>query len=664
MIRFLQTPGKMKKIVLGGLLVIICGAMVITLVPGGILGDAFGFGNPQGNIIAKVGDQEVTVTEVQQTARQMGKQQFPRGFPQQFMPFMMQRAAQQLIIQKAMVSEAHRMGFKVTDAELRDELQHGPFAGALFPGGTFVGEENYQNFVLSNFNMAVPQFEQLLKADLLIRKLRAAIEGGVTVSDQEIAQQYQRENTKVKFEYAVISADDVMKQIHPTEAELKTYFEQRKQQYTNALPEKRQARYVVIDSGKVRQQVQVTPQELQQYYNSHRDQYRVPEQVQVRHILIKTPAPGADGKVDEAAVKAAREKSESILKQVQGGGNFTELAKKYSEDPGSKDNGGSIGWIQRGQTVPEFEQSAFSMNKGQTSGIVRSTFGFHIIHVEDKQQAHVKTLDEVKPQIEPLIAADKAGSRTEALANKVQTEARTAGIEKAAKDNGLELVATGLFTRNDSLPGVGNAPELMSAMFSARDKSTPDSVHIPQGYVVYQVTKVEPARTPTFEEIRARVEQEYKSEKSGQLLQQKTAELSEKARSMHDLKKAAKEVGATVKTSDVVGPNSQVPDLGSLAGGPAQAVFEMKPGDISAPINTGRSGVVASLLEKQEPPAAQLAASKDRLRDELLQRKRNEFLEVFATNLQKRMEKDGKIKINQQELKRITTPSHSSETGY
>jgi peptidyl-prolyl cis-trans isomerase D len=663
MIRFLQTPGKVKKIVLGGLLVVICGAMAITLIPGGILGDAFGFGSPQGNIIAKVGDQEVTVSEVQDTARQMGKQQFPRGFPQQFMPFLMQRAAQQLIVQKAMVAEAHRMGFKVTDAELQSELQHGNFASALFPGGNFVGQDNYENFVQQNFQMGVQQFELLLKSDLLIRKLSAAIEGGVTVSDQELAQQYQHENTKVKFDYAVVTLEDLMKQVHSTDAELKAYFDQHKQQYANAIPEKRQARYIVIDTNRVRQQVQVTAQELQQYYNSHRDQYRVPEQVNVRHILIKTPAPGPDGKVDEAAVKAAREKAESVLKQVQAGGNFADLAKKVSEDPGSKDNGGSIGWIQRGQTVPEFEQSAFSLPKGQTSGIVRSTFGFHIIHVDDKQEAHVKSLDEVKPQIEPQLASDKAASRADALASKVQNEARTAGLDKAAKDNGFEVVDTGLFPRTAALPGVGNAPELMTAIFGARDKGAPESVHIPQGYVIYQVTKVEPARSPSFEEIRIRVDQEFKGDKAAQMLQQKTTELSEKARSLHDLKKAAKEAGATVKTSDLVGPSGQVPDLGALSG-PAQVVFEMKPGEISAPLNTGRNGVVVALLEKQEPPPAQFAASKDRLRDQLLRKKRNEFLEVFATNLQKQMEKSGKIKINQQELKRITTPTPGSETGF
>ncbi|MGH9644391.1 MAG: SurA N-terminal domain-containing protein, partial [Terriglobales bacterium] len=115
--------------------------MVITLVPGGILGDAFGYGSPQGNVLAKVGDEEITVPEVQRTAQDMGKQQFPRGFPSQFLPFLMQRAAEQLILQKAMVAEAHNMGFTVTDQELRDEIQHGAFSQLFFPAGKFVGQD-------------------------------------------------------------------------------------------------------------------------------------------------------------------------------------------------------------------------------------------------------------------------------------------------------------------------------------------------------------------------------------------------------------------------------------------------------------------------------------------------------------------------------------------
>lgn len=657
MIRFLQTPGKTKKIVLGGLLVIICGAMVITLVPGGILGDAFGFGAPQGDVLARVGDEQITVAEVQQAARNMGKQQFPRGFPQQFLPFLMQRAANDLIQQKALIAEAHRMGFNVTDQEVQSEIRRIP---ELFPNGQFVGQETYEAMIQQSQNMGAQQWEQtVVKPGILIRKLLTAVSGSIAVTDRDVAEAYQRENLKVKFDYAVLTLDNISKTIKPSDAELKAYFDSHKQQYTNAIPEKRSARYIVIDTAKLQQQAKVTPEELQNYYNQHRDEYRVPDQVNVRHILIKTPEP-VNGKVDDKAVADAKAKAESVLKQVQSGGDFAALAKKYSDDPGSKDNGGSLGWIQHGQTVPEFDKAAFDLKKGETSGLVRSTFGFHIIHADDKQEAHVKTLEEVKSQIEPAIAAQKVSGEIDRLADKVQTQARTKGLDAAAKDNGLEVVSAGPFTRSDSVPGVGNAPEFMSAVFSANAKNPPDMVHTANGAVVFQVTEIQPARTPTFDEIRARVEQDYKSDQARQLLQKKTAELSEKARSEHDLKKAAKEVGAEFKTSELVGINSQVPDLGSLAGGPGAVVFDMKKGEISAPIDTGRSGVVAALVERQEAPPEQMAASKDRLHDEILQQKRNQYLQVFIAGLRDRMEKDGKIKINDAEMKRITAPVNES----
>lgn len=657
MIRFLQAPGKTKKIVLGGLLVIICGAMVITLVPGGILGDAFGFGAPQGDVLARVGDEQVTVAEVQTQARNMGRQQFPRGLPSQLMPYLVQRAANDLIQQKAMIAEAHRMGFTVTDQEVQNEIRHIP---ELFPNGQFVGQETYETMIQQTQNMSAQQWEQtVVKPGILIRKLLTAVSGGIAVTDQDIAEAFQRENLKVKFDYAVLTLDSISKTIKPTDADLKSYFDSHKAQYTNAIPEKRSARYIVIDTAKLQQQAQVTPQEIQNYYNQHQNEYRVPDQVNVRHILIKTPEP-VNGKVDEKAVADAKAKAESVLKQVQSGGDFAALAKKYSDDPGSKDNGGSYGWIQHGQTVPEFDKAAFDLKKGETSGLVRSTFGFHIIHVDDKQQAHVKSLDEVKDQIEGALRAQKVSGDIDRIADKVESEARAKGLEAAAKDSGLEVVSAGPFTRSDSVPGLGNAPEFMSAVFSANAKNPPDMVHTATGAVVFQVTNIEPARTPTFDEIRARVEQEYKSDQARQLLQKKTAELSEKARSEHDLKKAAKEAGAEFKTSELVGINSQVPDMGALSGGPGAVVFDMKKGEISAPIDTGRSGVVVALTERQEAPAEQMASSKDRLHDEILQQKRNQYLQVFVSGLRDRMEKEGKIKINDAEMKRITAPVNES----
>ena len=653
MIRFLQTPGKTKKIVLGGLLVVICGAMVITLVPGGMLGDAFGFGQPEQGVLAKIGDQSVTMVDVQQTANQMGRQQFPKGFPQEFMPFLMQRAADMLITQKALINQAQTMGFRVSDAELRDELQNGPFGPQLFPGGNFIGEDQYENFVQNYFQLSVPQFEQRMKDDILIKKLQAAVEGGASVTPDEIKQEYQRENTKVKFDYAVLNEDDIMKQIHPSQDVLKSFYDSHKQQYVNSIPEKRKASYVVVDKAKVEQSLQVTPQELQQYYQAHQDEYRVPEQVKVAHILIKTPPPGANGKVDQKAVDAARAKAEDILKQVQAGGNFAELAKKNSDDPGSKDQGGELGWIRRQQTVPEFEKAAFSLAKGQTSGLVQSTFGFHIIRVEDKQDAHLKPLEEVKPQIEGAIRAQKVSQKLQDLTNAVVTEARLAGLHKAAQDHGLQAVDSNLFARTDSLPGVGAAPEFMSAVFGAKVNSAPDSVSVPQGDVVYTVTQIVPAATPTFEQIKAKVEQDYKQQQAGALLAQKIDQLDQKAKEDHDLAKAAKEFGATVKTSDMLGPTGQVPELGAMSG-PASVAFDLKPGEISGPISAGRTAAVIKVVDRQEPPPAAFAAAQDRLRDTLLQQKRAQMFELFAANLRTQLEKESKIRINQDEMKRLT----------
>jgi peptidyl-prolyl cis-trans isomerase D len=659
MIRFLQTPGPIKKIVLGGLLVIICAAMVIVLVPGGILGDAFGFQSNLGqNVLAKVGSQEISVTEVQQQARNMGRQQFPRGLPQALMPFLIQRAAQNLITQKAMLVEAQRVGLGVSNAELQDELQHGPMGPELFPNGNFIGEQAYEDFV-SQFNMSVPQFEQAMKEQLLRQKLMDMVTGSVTASPEELEQQFTKDNTKVKFEYAVLTVDQLKKGIHPSEAELKAFYDKNKQTYVNSIPEKRKVSYIFIDSGKLAGQVQVTPDDLQRYYNDHQDEYRVPEQVQVRHILIKTPPPGPDGKVDPKAVEAAKQKAEDILKQLHAGADFAKLAEKDSQDTASAKNGGSLGWVQRGQTVQEFEKAAFSLPKGSTSGIVQTSYGFHIIHVDDKQEAHLKPLSEVAAQITPLIAQDKAAQAAQNLADRVQSAARSEGMEKAAAQNSLQVTTTDFVSRNDALPGLGQSPEFMDAIFSASANQPPDMTNLRQGYVVYRVTAVKPPQTPSFEQVRSRVESEFVNQQATAMLAQKTQELSDRARAMHDLKKAAKEAGATLKSSELVTRKDQVPDVGAMSG-QAGVVFTMKPGEITGPIDNGTSGAVLSLLDREEPSPADFQKAKDQVREQVVQQKRDQLLELFVSNLREQMEKNGKIQINQQVLKQLTTPRNEA----
>jgi len=652
MIRFLQTPGPLKKIILGGMLLLICAAMVITLVPGG-LGSSFGLGGPGQGVLATVGGEDVTLQEVNRNTDQMVRQESRNGQDASMLrPFFVRQAAEQLINEKAILAEAHRLGLRATDDEVRDEIQHGRYSAAFFPGGKFVGQEEYETR-LQNAGITAAQFEQSVKDQLLFDKLRDMVSGGVTVTDDEVRKEFARRNTKVKLEYAVLDRNEVLKELHPTDAELKAYYEQHKASYNNANPEKRKLQYVVLDTNRLQADVQVSPQELQSYYDQHRDDYRVSEQVNVRHILIKTPPPGADGKIDPKGLEAARKKAEDVLKQVKAGGDFAALAKKYSEDPGSAANGGSLNWIERGRTVPEFEASAFSLPKGGTSDLVQSSYGFHIIHVDDKQPAHMKSLDEVKPQIEPILRQNKLTAAAEAQANALLGQARNSSLEKAAAAKGLQVVTTDFVGRTDVLPGIGSAPQFMDAVFAAADKAPPAEAALPEGYAVFQVLGVKPPSTPTFDEIRSRVEAEFRNERGAALLSQKTQELSDRAKAAHDLKKAAKELGASVKTSDLVTMEGQVPDLGSMSG-PASVAFGMNPGEISGPINSGNNGVVFSVVDRQEPPATDFQAKADEIRDTLMQSRRGELFGLFVSNLRKQMEKDGKIKINKQEMNNLT----------
>ncbi len=655
MIRFLQTKGRVQQILLIGFLSIICIMMVVTLIPGGsALTDFLGFGGALNDqVVAKVGGQEISVQEVQERARNMARQQFPQAPPDRVMPFIIPRVADMLVSQRIVLNEAHRLGLTATDADLRYMLEHGPFAQAIFPNGKFIGEDQYKALVSSQFNLAVPQFEDELRQQITINKLRQAIEGGVVATQAELQKQFEKENVRVKFEYAVLSLDDIEKQVKPTDAELRAYYEKQKPQLANTIPEKRKIRYILADYAKAGGNV--SQADLQSYYNQHVEEYRVPETVTVHHILIKTPSAGPDGKVDQKAVDAARAKAEDILKQLKAGANFEALAKKYSDDPGSKDKGGLIGPIRRGQTVPEFEQASFNGNKGDLVGPVKTSFGFHIIRIDDKTAAHVKSLDEMKSQIEPILSRQKGQAAAEALAKSLASTAATEGLDKAASSKGLQVMESDYFARNASLPGIGTSSTLMDTVFDAqKTPSTPTAVPVQNGWAVVQVSDVKPASTPTFDEAKAQLTQQLKREKAVSELENKTKELSDKAHSEHNLRAAAKAVGATVKTSDLVKPDDQVPDVGQLSGA-AAVVFTMKPGEISTPVQAGSNGVVFALLDKQEPSAAEFEQKEDQVRQEVLQSKRAEAIEVYVSSLRDKLQKDGKIRINQQQLKKMST---------
>jgi peptidyl-prolyl cis-trans isomerase D len=644
MIKFLQSGNKAAKYLLAGFLLLIAASMVTYLIPG-FMGDTTAA--TETGVVASVGGHEIHREEV---ARVVQAQARGNQIPDFYLPILRQQAVRQLIQQAELQYESERMGLKVSDQEFRDELQYGPYKQAFFPNGKWIGADKYKQ-MLSQGGTTVENFERDVRLDLLQRKLVNVIGASATATDSEVEKAFKDQNTKVKFQYAILKMEDVSKSIKPTDTELKAFYDANKPRYTNSIPEKRQIKYFVLSDKNFADKVTIDPAEIQRAYSANQNAYRIPERAKVRHILIETPKPGPDGKVDQKGIDDARAKAQDVLKQIKATGDWAGLAKKYSGDPGSKDKGGELDWLSRGQTVAEFDKVAFAQSKGQISDPVLSSFGFHIIQTEDKEDAHMKPLAEVKPGIEEAIKQEKIKGLVSQASTDAEAIAQKQGLDKAASKYGAQVISSNPITRTDALPGIGPQPQLMDAIFSVNDKAGPQASQTPQGTVVFEVTKVEPPRTPPFEEIKERVTTEFKNQRAADILRRKTQEMADRAHAEHDLAKAAKEAGATVKTSDLVSRTGQVPDIGSMSG-PAAAAFTMKQGEISGPLNLGANQAVLQVVERQEPSASDpdFAKQRDQLRERLASQKRQEVLGLFVNDLNTRLEKEGKVKINKTEM--------------
>ena len=647
MIRFLQKETRLTKFIFIAIIGVTCITMVIFLVPGIFQDQATNADTwatiRHGGLIGRFlpAEETIPVVDVQQAVRRMARGQ---QIPDMLMRYYMQQAGQVVIQQHIVLAEAHRLGITATDDDVRRFLHTGQLGQVLFPDGQYIGDARYAELISDQLQMTVEKFEGEIKQQIISDRLRDLITAGVTVSDAEVRDAERKQDTKIKFDYAVLSADDLRKTITPTDTELEAFFKTNARRYANADPETRKIQYVnITDAELPGGKPQVSQTEIQQYYNQNLALYRVDPQVKVRHILISVdPNGGAN------ADAAARAKAQGILDQLRkdNGKDFAELAKKNSDDPGSKDQGGELGWIKHGVTVPEFDQTAFAQQPGQISGLVRTRFGYHIIQTEEKQDAHVKTLDEVKGSIVDTLTKQKEAQAEQAFVSQLAADAQKSSLAQAALAHHVPVVTSDYVASNATLPGMSDSSKLLGAAFAARPGSpvgvaaTGDA-----SFAVFQVTDVKAAHTPTFDEYKSHVLDDFRDQQVTSLLARKTNELADRAHAENDLAKAAKEVGATIKTSDLVGRDAQVPDIGALTQAAPQ-LFDLANGQISTAINNGTTGVVAKIVDKQEPAADDLAKNFDSTRDSLLNQRRDQMYEVFVSNLITNYEKAGRILVN------------------
>ena len=628
-----------------GFIVGILGAgMLVYLIPG--QGTA---GTPTADVVANVGNDQVTVNDVR---TQLTRIQTSGAIPPALQSLYAQQVLNQLVFARELGIEAQRLGIQVTDQERADRIRE--LVPTAFVGDQFVGLDQYAAQIQQRAGMTVPEFEDLITQGMIEEKFRQLVSGGITVTPLEIQQEYRRRNEKVKLDYVLIKPDDLQAKIQASDADLTAYFEKNRARY--AVPERRTVRYAMLDMDQLRARQAISDDEIRSYYNEHLDMYKMPDRAHVAHILFKTV-----GKTD-AEVAEIQKKAEDVLKQAKSGKDFAALAKQYSEDT-SKDKGGDLDWIVRGQTVPEFEAAAFGLPKGSISDLVKTQYGFHIIKVIDRENARTQSVDEVRPMIMAALQADKAQQAGAQISDQIASDIRSSGrvpLDDLAKKYGMTIGETPSIEAGATIPEIGNSPEIADDIFRLRQGDDSAPIQTDKGYVVLSITNVQAAHPGTLAEVHDKVLADYRREKAVELAKTNATDLARRAKAGEDLDKTAKSLGLDAKMSELLARIATVPDVGPMS--QLTSAFTLMNGQTADPIFLGANWVVYRVVDHQQPNPADLTGkTKDDIEQQLLDGKREMAFEAFRTSLDARMKQSGELRINADNLKLIENANQPTQ---
>ena len=449
------------------------------------------------------------------------------------------QAMRQLIDEALLIQQAQKLGLEVTKEELVDSI-------ARYDAFQIDGKFNRDRYleVLNYQRMNPEQFEVSQRRKLLTEKVREKLQQGVSVSDTELATAFHQENDKINLNYVWLTPALVESKVKVTDAGLKQFFEQNLEKFR--VPEKVSLRYLQFDPARYENEVGTpTDEELKRYYRRNLDQFEILEQVKAAHILLSVPKDA-----DSITVQKRRDLADKVLKQLQDGADFAQLAKTYSDDKSNAANGGELGSFGRGVMVKEFEDAAFALRPGQLSGIVQTPFGFHIIKVEEYTEPGVKSLVDVIDEVKAGLAVEKSHQLAyEKAMDAYNINRKTGNLETAATANDLGIKETGFFSTNDAIDGIGKVPEINQVAFTLKENQLARPIQTTQGVFLFTLKERQPSHLPELSKVKPLVEQLYRSEQAQTLAKKLADQLLKQATDKKSLRTAAQNLNLTVEES-------------------------------------------------------------------------------------------------------------------
>lgn len=583
------------------------------------------------NIIVRVGKEKISADFYYQNLRQrleMLKGEFKdlnRNFIQQLnIP---QQVLEQIIQQSLLLQMAQEMGIDATEEEIREKIVSYP---VFQKDGKFIGFEEYKRILDWN-RIPVSQFEQSLRKEIILDKLIQVLTAGVSITEDEIWENYKTNNESAKLEFVLAEKDKTELKEDPSSEEIKAYFEDNREKFQ--IPEKRNGVMVFLKTDDLKDEIELEDSEIEKYYKNNLSQFTENEKVRISRIYF----PYEDK--DKELVKA---EGQNILDKIQRGEDFAEQARMHSKDEKAQD-GGDWGLFDWKRLSSKEQEEIEKLAPGQNSDLIELEDGISILKITEKNPSITKPLEEVKARITTVLKDQKTRELADRRIAHLEKRARKEkSVDIAAQELGLKIRNIGLLEEGEGIEDIDPSGSISQALFKLKEKEISSLIYTYKGIGVVQLKKTAPSRRANFEEVEEKAKEELiairKKGKALESVKKIKAELEKK-----ELEELAKKYELEYKTAEehrrgqylsTIGENEEVDRLS----------FSLPISQASEPIEFENGYALIKVLDRKEVTREDFEKNKKEEKENLLEAKKNRFLQSYLNKL--RNDKGVKIKYD------------------
>ncbi|MFY9621121.1 MAG: SurA N-terminal domain-containing protein [Pyrinomonadaceae bacterium] len=602
-------------------------------------------------VLAVVGGEEITVGDFT-LQKQNLQQQFAR-FGNQVslarMGYSDEKILDSLIASRVTAQEAERLGLGASESEVKERVAD------MFrdPSGKFLLVDASGKFDLAKYRERVGDevaFERGVARDIAREKLEAFVTAGVTVSEDEVREEYKRKNSSLDLTYVSVSIAKLAEKMQPAEQELKDYYEKHKTEYRIDVPQKK-IRYLFLDQNKAGAKVQVSDDELREEFQNVKPEFKIAG-VKAQQIVLRVVRADLDAEVQKKAnelVAKARGQAGTATEEA-----FAELAKGNSEDAATAKNGGRVaGLVKKSTTNPDDPfQKTLEMEPGQVTNPIKYKNAYYILRRGDSVP---KTFEMAKPELLVSARNNRGYKIAQGIAQKAQDRLKgTKDVQKVAQEFAAEanmspadMVRETPFVKpGDNVPNIGSSQQFEDGIAPLNNPNdVGERTPIKDGFAVPMLVEKRDPRIPGYDEVKDRVTSSVKQEKAKSQLEQTAKDIIANAKTPADLKAAAEKYGLEAKAEANYKIGTALADLGSSTI-LDQPLDKAKTGEVISPaIFLNENYLVIGVTKRTEADMAEFTKQRDTLMETAQSDRKNQVFEDYLASVQQRMKQDGDIKV-------------------